>query len=734
MHALGRFVGRHPRTVVAAWVLLVLAGFALAVGGLAGQTLFQRLGSGNPEVPGQAQRADDLLTRTSPTGGSVLLVLDRVAASSAPARAAAGQAADAARRVPGVAQVSGPVPATDGRALLVSAALDRGLGQAAADRTRAELTSTFRRAAAGLPGAVAGVSSQSALVSEITGQVEKDLQAGEGIALPLSLVVMVGVFGGFLAAGLPIVGAVAAIAGALASLLAFSYAITLDASVVNVVTILGLGLSIDYGLLLASRYREELRRPPVDHGDRTRAQVRARRKRVPDEALEATMGSAGRTVAFSAVTVALSLCGLLFFDAPILRAIGAAGVSVVLVALAVALTLVPALLTLAGRRMIRPGLPQRAPGLRRLLGRFGDVAPPLGVFSRLAGRVQRRPVAALVAVLVVLGVAAAPVGQIRLVSSGIELLPRSSANRQVFEAVQNRFPGSATPAIQVVSRARPAVLDAWLARVVPQLPGGARAGPALEHSAPELSIASAPVSLSVPASSDAARQSVLDLRQRAAGRGAPAGTLVTGESARLADFVGSLTARAPIAIGLVVLATFVLLFLMTGSVLVPVKALLANLVSLGASFGVLVWVFQDGHLEGLLGFTSAGGVETTIPALVLAFGFGLAMDYELFLLSRVLELRREGVGNDEAVRLGLQRSGRIITSAALIIVVVFAGFVSGKLLVIKETGVALAVAVLVDATLVRLVLVPATMTLLGEWNWWAPAPLRRLHTRFALRE
>jgi RND superfamily putative drug exporter len=185
---------------------------------------------------------------------------------------------------------------------------------------------------------------------------------------------------------------------------------------------------------------------------------------------------------------------------------------------------------------------------------------------------------------------------------------------------------------------------------------------------------------------------------------------------------------------IVVLATFVLLFLMTGSVLVPVKALFMNVISLGATLGVLVWVFQDGLGELFLGFTSPGGIEVAIPPLALAFGFGLAMDYEVFLLARIKELRDTGMSNDEAVSAGLQRSGRIITSAALIIVIVFAGFITGELLIIKQTGVALATAVAIDATLVRILLVPATMTLLGEWNWWAPRPLRRLHERFGVSE
>jgi RND superfamily putative drug exporter len=211
-------------------------------------------------------------------------------------------------------------------------------------------------------------------------------------------------------------------------------------------------------------------------------------------------------------------------------------------------------------------------------------------------------------------------------------------------------------------------------------------------------------------------------------------TYVVGQASALKDFVASMLARAPVAFGLVALATLVLLFLMTGSVVIPVKALLLNVVSLGAAVGVITWVFQHGHLQGLLGFASVGAVESTIPLLVLAFGFGLSMDYEVFLISRIVELHERGYPNDDSVVVGLQRSGRIITSAAVLVVIVFSGFAAGKLLVIKEIGVGLAVAVLLDATLVRMLLVPATMTLLGDWNWWAPRSLRRWHARFGITE
>ena len=213
---------------------------------------------------------------------------------------------------------------------------------------------------------------------------------------------------------------------------------------------------------------------------------------------------------------------------------------------------------------------------------------------------------------------------------------------------------------------------------------------------------------------------------------APFPTWVTGHAANQIDFVQALVDRAWWAAGIVTLGTLVLLFLMTGSVVIPIQALLTNVVSLSATMGVLVWVFQDGHLSGALGFVSTGGIETYVVALIIAFGFGLAMDYEVFLLSRIKELHDAGRTNDDSVRLGLQRSGRIITSAAAIIIVVFTGFVFGQLLVIKEVGFSLAVAVAIDASLVRMLLVPATMTLLGRANWWAPKPLKRLHARFGI--
>ena len=717
---LGSLIGRHPRTVVVVWLLAVVAAFAGATGAFGNQSLFDRLKSGDPAVAGENLQGRDQLVAAGRSATSTHLLQVTGAQAASPASVAAVRAAATdLRRIPGVVSVAAPqlVPGgigspgakallpTSGDGFAAVVTFDPSLKGAARDRAQAQVDTRFRQLVAAVPGAKGTTGGLADLIDSITSQVEKDLRAGEGIALPVSFLVMVLVFGGFVAAGMPIVGAIASIGGALASLLAFSHLIDLDATVVNVVTVLGLGLCIDYGLLTVSRFREELR---------SRVQGRPAAEITHEEVLLSiarTVDSAGRTVVFSGLTVAISLGGLLVFEASILKAIGSAGLSVVLVAMLVALTLVPALCVLGARRLLRRGTEQ---------------APEEGVFSRLATRVFRRPVLVILAVLVVLGTLAAPAFQLKLTSSGKELLPVSAPQRQFFTQLEQRYPQLSGPALQVVAETDLARAQEYAA-ALPVVDGHRLVGRA-ERVNGSLSL----VSVEVPGGplGDTARHAVTALQSERP----DFPTKVIGQASGLHDFTDSLRERAPYAFALVALATLVLLFLMTGSVVIPVKALLMNVVSLGASLGVVVWVFQQGHLEGLLGFASVGAIESTIPLLVLAFGFGLSMDYEVFLLSRIVELHERGVDNDRAVIAGLQRSGRIITSAALLVVIVFSGFVAGRLLVIKETGVGLAVAVLLDATLVRMLLVPATMKLLGTWNWWAPARLRRWHARFGITE
>jgi RND superfamily putative drug exporter len=346
------------------------------------------------------------------------------------------------------------------------------------------------------------------------------------------------------------------------------------------------------------------------------------------------------------------------------------------------------------------------------------------MFSRLARRVHAHPWAFMLGSLAVLVVLASPVLGLSMRSATTELLPNDSDQRDYIAALAEDYPGSRTPEIVVVADAAPgevAQLRADLAAVAAVETVGE---PGASGDRTVL-----PVFLDVDdAAGDEATAAVKEVRALDPGYD----TFVTGQAATQLDFNDSLVEGLPVAGAVVVLAIFVLLFLMTGSVLVPLKALVVNLLSLAASLGVTVWIFQGGHLTGLLDFAPVEGLESYVVAIAVAFGFGLAMDYEVFLLSRIKEYWDAGCTNDEAVERGLQRSGRIITSAALIMVAVFAGFITGELIVIKQAGVALAVTVLVDATLVRMLLVPATMTLLGRWNWWAPAPMRRVYEKLRI--
>ncbi len=750
--ALARSITHHPWRYLVAWVLVVSAALLPALG-VVGDGLFSRLTSGQASVPGEARTGADLLDRADPRGPTVLAQVDDLDATDptdpAVQEALGAAVADLVERsdvataaaplapVPGLSpgvppEVARSLTADDGDGVLITVTLEPGLGETREARAMDAVQERLEAVGGDLPAADVRVASTAGLAEVFSEVVEKDLVTGEALALPLSLVVMVVVFGGLLAAGIPLVGALASIAGGLGALTAFTHVIDVDASIVNVVTVLGLGLCIDYGLLVVSRYREELGgamveayvgsapgEPPPD--PRRLGASRALR----DQALVATVASAGRTVVFSAVTIGISLCGLLVFRSDILRSMGLGAAAVVVLALAVALTLVPALLVVGGARLTRPGIATRIPGLRVLARALGDVAPPEGVFSRLTRRVQRRPWVTVAATVLVLGALAAPATQLMLRADGVELLPVDNPSRVFFTDLEERYPAASAPTVTVVADAQPGAVGGYRDRLAADLPDAEVGPPRPVGDLTAVDVRAA------PGASDPEQREVLDAVHS---RDAPFETYATGQLAGTSDFTDDLLDRAPWAVALVAGATFVLLFLMTGSVLVPATALVANVLSLGAAVGVLTLVFQDGWFEGLLGFTSNGGVESFAVPLTLAFGFGLAMDYEVFLLARILDARRSGLRTDAAVVAGLQRSGRIITSAALIIVVVFAGFVAGDLLAIKQVGLGLAVAVAIDASLVRMLLVPAFMTVLGEANWWAPRPLRALHDRFGISE
>lgn len=732
--ALGRGITRHPFLVIAAWLLLTLASTALATGGVGGQAIFSRLETSEPRVPGSGSERAAAILDGSSGGSSVRLAVTGVDMSDtalmtrlAPKMAAARtdlSAISGVRTVVDPWAVPPPDPrilpylATDARGFVVQVLLTDGLAspdeRTASDAVVSRLRAFGADVSSAVPGATAIPSSSHLVVGAINHVMESDLVRAEAVSLPISLVVMVLVFGGLLAAAMPIMGAIASILGGLGAVLALSYWMKLDSVTVNVVTVIGLGLSIDYGLLVVSRFREELAVAGVaDVG------VPSRHDPLVQLAVRRTVSTAGRTVAFSALTIATSVLGLLAMSPTILRGIGVAAASVVVLALLSAVTLLPAVLTVSGRRFARASVLRRVPGFGTLLRLLGDVSTDEGAFSRLARWVQRRSWWIIVGALLVLAVAIVPLGALQLRNSGLGLLPKGSDQRAYFQTLDASFPYLAAPDAYVVTGTDPG--DAALSDL-------SRRIAALDH----VTSVDAPYRLK---DGHVLLQVRFDL---ADGGGKDATSIVTairdldptlmvaGEAAGQLDFTRALLHGFPLAAGLVVTATFLMLFLMTGSLLVPLKALLTNAVSIAASLGIATWIFSTTH-----GF-AVTGLESYIVAIAVAFGFGLAMDYEVFLLDRVKELYDTGKSNDEAVRLGLQRSGRIITSAASVIVVVFIGFGTGSLIPIQQIGVTLAIVVVLDSTLVRMLLVPATMTVLGDLNWWAPGPLKALAQRFAI--
>jgi RND superfamily putative drug exporter len=538
--------------------------------------------------------------------------------------------------------------------------------------------------------------------------VTADIGHAETISVPVLLVLLVLLFGGVAAASLPLAIGGLAILGSFTALRGLSYLTDVSVFSINLVTILGLGLAIDYGLFMVGRFREEL----------------ARGLSVED-AVARTMVTAGHTVAVSGVTVAASLAGLLIFPMTFLRSMGFGGLSAVVVAMLAALTVLPALLGILGHRV-------EALSVRRLLRR-----PPRapaqaevvhGFWYRLAHSIMRRPVGYAVGVLAVLLLAGSPFLRVQFGGIDPRVLPAGTESRVVSETVDRDFvQNSQVPIEAIVTAPGQAGLDRYVT-AVRAVDGVASA---------EVTGRSGDVSrVTVYFQGDPISAEGRDLVSRIRAVAAPPGgtVLVGGLTARLADQLDRVGDLLPWMALIIVGATFVLLFLAFGSVVLPIKAIVMNVLSLGASFGALVLIFQDGHLSGLLHFTSTGTLEATQPILVLAVVFGLSMDYEVFLMSRIREEYDRTGDNAMAVAVGLQRSGRIITSAALLILVVIGLFSVSGITFIKLIGVALIIAILVDATIVRALLVPATMRLLGNANWWAPAPLRRFYVRHGLHE
>jgi uncharacterized membrane protein YdfJ with MMPL/SSD domain len=733
---IGATGARHPFLFLGSWLILLAVIFATALVGLGGQSLFGRLSNGAPSVQEESYRGEQLLTPSTKSTTYSLLVHgvdldspDLVAVASGlsgkTAKLTRGRyidplavplRADGSRQPALASQFS-----ADGRGVLLSVStlgVGRSAPTASAEkRVRILLGSTARTLRRDYPHATVVVGGGALLLDSLLGQSSKDLERGETVALPIALVVMLIVFGGFIAAGLPLLGALASILGAFGALFVTTFATTIDATVINVVTAVGLGLSIDYGLLLVSRFREEYRIRGSGAGLDA-----AEREQVRIEAIAATIASAGRTVAFSGTTFAIAALGLLVFEPAVVREIGLAAVFVTIMSMLSGLTLMPALLSVSGERLARPGVLTRVPGIRRFMGRFGDVAPEDGFFSRLTRRVQKHPALVTIACAATLLAIGSPLLSLQLANTSVDAIPKVSSQYTFTTVVVDDFPDAATPRVELVTRTKANAL-AW-SKTVDSI-AGVKSVAAPQHSGTGWG------TLVRVSGSDG----VTVVR---AIRAEPPkfDHWVTGLDASTADLADSLVRGSPWALLIIVLGTIVLLFLMTGSLVVPLKALVASALSLGASMGALVWGFQDGHFAGILNFDASHvyGVDVIVLLLTIVFGFGLAMDYEMFLLSRIKDRLDAGSNPREAIALGLQRSGRIITSAALIIIVVFAGFATGDLMIIKQLGIALAVAVFFDATLVRCLLVPAFMTWQQNIMWWAPRWAKLLHARVGLSD
>jgi putative drug exporter of the RND superfamily len=723
LEALGRFAVRRRRLVLLGAVVFVL------LGGAIGGNVVERLSSGGFDDPhSEAVRAATALEKRFGVDvpNLVLLVssgssVDDPAVSRSGARLARQLAHERAVERVSSYWTSGPdgrsLRSRDGRSALITAQV-AGSEDHVSDRVK-ELAPHLRGRHGPLRVGVAGTGE---LLAESEAQVKRDLTKAEIIALPLTLLALFMVFRGLVAAGLPLAIGSISIVGTLLSLRLISELTPVSVFAVNLATALGLGLAIDYSLLMVARFRDELRRGSE-----------------PGEAILATMRTAGRTVLFSAVTVAISLAGLLVFPMYYLRSFAYAGVSVVVVAVLGALIVMPALLAVTGRRIDALQLKRR-----KLQGGSDES----GFWYRLAGFTMRRPVPIATAVIALLLVLGLPFLHASMTFSDERSLPESAPARQVGDQIRKDFAQRDGGTMLVLSERAPrgarlaAEVDGYAARLsrvdgvlaVDALGGTYRDGRrvAARHAAARARYADdrGATWLAVESRTDPLSTAGERVAREVRALPAPFPVQTTGIVPRIIDTKDAMASRLPIALALIALTTFVALLALTGSVLAPLKALLMNVLSLTAAFGALVYVFQDGHLQWLVGgFTVTDTINVLNPPLLFCVAFGLSMDYEVFMLSRIKEEHDRGRDTAASVAIGLQRTGPIITAAAAVMAIVFLSIATSSVTIVKTLGVGLALAVLIDATLVRVALVPALMRLAGRFNWWAPDPLRRLQGR-----
>ena len=744
---LGAFVHAHARLVIGAWVLIVLCALPFAP---QAPGALQAGGFDLPTLESARSRAALESELGAPPSALVLAISSSTLTPGTPQFEAAAQ-----RAVAGVANAPHVVGSRSHLIAPTQVNVEKKIvydvilldlkpddSPAALEGIQAALVEVD-----GIKVALAGGPSFYADIQIVS---ETDLQRSELISLPLAAIVLLLVFGSAVAAGLPLAVGGATVIVALAAIFGAAQATRMSIFVLNLTTLLGLGLGVDYSLLLVSRFREELGRG-AKLGD----------------AVQRTVATAGRAVFFSGVTVMLGLAGLALFDFAILRSIGIAGAITVAIAVASSVTLMPAILSLLGPRVNRLAI-------RRLgSGKVNERGP----WARLARAVMRRPIAVALPTLALLIALGTPWLGVRFNAPDGSILPERVPSRQALDALTDAFgEGSFSPMTAAVrtdgpvtSAANIKLLYDWV-QALQADPRVARvdsivsidprltltqyqllysssstdgATPPDRYAAQILSFTTAgdltTVSITPTNGPNRPESRALVGELRAAHPGSiaagtpsaitpPAGlnALIGGGAAEIVDVVDTISGEFPRTAAVVILATLLILAVLLRSIVLPIKAVVMNTLSILASFGALVWIFQEGNLSAILGFAPLGFVETTIPVILFCVLFGLSMDYEVFLLTRMREIYDRTGDNAAAVAGGLERSGRIITSAALIVVVVAGSFVFAEIVLIKALGVGVAIAVALDATIVRALLVPATMRLFGKWNWWAPRWMERL--------
>ncbi|WP_461123678.1 MMPL family transporter [Saccharothrix stipae] len=674
------------------WVVLIATVALAVVGGIWGLGVFDRLSQGGYEAPtSEAARANQVAQDAfGRQGGDVLAVYD----TTDPAQLQRISAELADLPTDAVLRVLPPVPSPESGKSLVVITLRSGDNntqlkqyEQIADRLQVD----------GLETQVGGLVPTQKAINDMSAS---DLTKAEAVSLPIVLVLLIIIFGGLVAASLPVVVGGLAIAGSLGVLHAVSLVAEVNSFAVNVASLLGLGMAIDYGLFMVGRFREEL------------AEGRA----TPD-AVRRTVMSAGRTVLFSATLLVIALAGLLLFPQGFLKSLSYGGMSAVAIAAIVSLTLLPALLAVLGHRVDKLAMPWRK-----------KKAASEGGWRRLAGRVMKRPVLFALPIVLVLLALGSPFLGVKFGEVTEKVLPEGNPARVAAETVNNDFAALSNAGFKIVITGDPSPAD--VQRFVGEVGAVPGVGEAQVAAEPADGVWLVNAGLDQDALSDESKQALRDVRALA---GPGDEVLVGGSTAMVTDSLDAIGEKLPLMVVLLVGATFVLMFLAFGSVLLPIKAVVMSALSLSATFGVLVWVFQDGHGASLLGVTPAP-LESGIVVLMAAMVFGLSTDYEVFLLSRMVEARGRGASTEEAVTAGLAKTGRVITAAALLLIVVTGAFAFSQITMMRFVGVGMILALALDATVVRMLLVPAVMKLLGDAVWWAPGPLRRIQERMAIHD